>query len=199
MEGNERKAMPWVKVRFVFVSDYEGVQRCVRLLSRRMVMRGKADPWGAERRSQASLPFDGEGTMDDGKLMEMADRLRRSNSKIWLGNVSGGNLVWPKDGTGMATSVLSATLPDLFIANGMDPEDMEWVACMAGRNGIPGARILFFRPTKEGEPIRPWQRGMLTMDSIVSFRRAFAERADLYVKGTALAQRTAEKGQTIGA
>ena len=163
--------MSWVKVMFGFVSEYEGVQRCVRLLSMGIVMRGKADPWGAERRSHASLPFDEEGILEESQLSDMADRLRRSDSKVWLGSVSGGNLVWPKDSSCMARSILSETLPDLFVANGMNPKDMEWVACTADRDGIPGMRILFYRLAKEGEPIRPWQRGMLTMDSIVSFRR----------------------------
>ena len=69
METEERRKTPWVRVRFGYLADYEAVQRCVRLLSRGIVMRAKGDPWGAERRSQSSLPFDGDGTMGDGKLM----------------------------------------------------------------------------------------------------------------------------------
>ncbi|HIU70239.1 MAG TPA: hypothetical protein IAC60_01465 [Candidatus Enterosoma merdigallinarum] len=83
----------------------------------------------------------------------------------------------------MAKAVLSETMPDLIIANGMDPKDMEWVACTAKRDGLSGIRLLFFRPAKEGEIVRPWQRGMLSIASIVSFRQAFAERADSYVRG----------------
>ena len=144
-------------------------------------MRAKGDPWGAERRSQFSLPFDGEGTMDDGRLMGGGRQAREV--EVWLGNVSGGNLVWPGDGGAMAKAVLAETMPDLIIANGMDPKDMEWVACTAKRDGLSGIRLLFFRPAKEGEIVRPWQRGMLSIASIVSFRQAFAERADSYVGG----------------